>query len=443
MGIVAGALPYHSPVHSGELIHDRYRLEETLGSGGMAEVWRAVDERLERSVAIKFPAANLVDDPEFMVRFFSEAQAVARLSHPNVVHVLDFGEHDGQSYLVMEYAPGGSLKELIEEGPVDAARACELIREAALAAGAAHSEGIVHRDIKPGNILVDEQGHVKLADFGIASTAVAERLTATGAAIGSPHYVSPEQTRGDTATPRSDVYALGVVLYEMLTGVRPIDADSIAAIAIAHVEKQPHPPTAHVPELDPEISALVMRCLRKEPGERFPDGNELAAALEEFARVPAAAVAAALAAATYDTADDTTSDPEDEPRGRPGWLTAAAGAATLLVVAGIAFALTRPTEDAGARPPASAPTERESDKPPKRKPSPSVTTSTTTDVVVPSPAASRTPPDENDQEGSEQDENDEDEDDDGRPRKTRRPPRPRPSKPAQSPPATPAASPSG
>ncbi|HEY7874830.1 MAG TPA: serine/threonine-protein kinase [Actinomycetota bacterium] len=430
-------------MRSGDLIHDRYRLEDTLGSGGMAEVWRATDERLKRSVAIKFPASNLADDPEFMVRFFSEAQAVARLSHTNVVKVLDFGEHDDRSFLVMEHVAGGSLKDLIDE-PMDAPRACELIRQAALAAGAAHDEGIVHRDIKPGNILVDEQGHVKLADFGIAATSVAERLTATGAAIGSPHYVSPEQASGGTATPQSDVYALGVVLYELLTGIRPIDADNIAAIAIAHVERIPVPPGNHVEGIDPSIEAVVMRCLEKDPLARYANGNELAAAIAEVAPAPAAAspaVATLAAATTVAAANEVV---EASPPSRPRWMLAAAAIVVVLIAAGIAFTLSRPTEKAEAGPPAPSVTERESKKPKKRSPSPTVTVSADVDSEDSTGAPVSTPtPDEADQEPA--DDDDEEEDDETRPRRTRHPPpRPRPSRPPRTspPPPTPASSPS-
>ena len=336
-------------MQSGDLIHERYRLDGQLGSGGMAEVWRASDERLQRFVAIKFPAPNLADDPEFLVRFFSEAQAVARLSHPNVVEVLDFGEFEGRSYLVMEHVPGGSLEDV--DRPMDAARARELIREAALGAGAAHAEGIVHRDIKPANILIDEQGSAKLADFGIAATAVSEKLTATGAAIGSPHYISPEQASGGTATSRSDVYALGVVLYELLTGVRPIDADNLAAIAIAQVEREPARPSEHV-AIDPELEAVVMRCLAKDPDARYEDGAALATALD----VPrTAAIAAAaeppLTEATISSieADEgETIDLGPARSSRLRWVLAGAAIVILLTVLGIALFATSSPEKARA-----------------------------------------------------------------------------------------------
>jgi eukaryotic-like serine/threonine-protein kinase len=244
----------------------------------MAEVWSALDQRLGRRVAVKFLAPELSDQPEPLVRFFSEAQAAARISHPNVVSVLDFGQHDNRPYLVMEYMDGGSLRDRVGE-PFLVERAFEIVEDCARAAGAAHSLGLVHRDIKPGNILMDREGRAKLADFGIASSQVAEQLTATGVAVGSPHYLSPEQAAGHRCTPRSDVYALGVVLYELLTGRVPFDAHTATAIAIAHVERAPRPPSAHVPELDEDVDSIVLRCLDKDPARRFDDGRTLAAAL--------------------------------------------------------------------------------------------------------------------------------------------------------------------
>jgi serine/threonine-protein kinase len=246
----------------------------------MAEVWCARDERLQRPVAIKFLGAQFHDDPEFLVRFFSEAQSVAQMSHPNVVCVLDFGDFEDRPYLVMEYVGGGSLADLTGE-PMLPERALEVVAEAARGAGAAHALGLVHRDIKPANILLTEHGSAKLADFGIASSQHSEKLTATGQAIGSPHYISPEQASGLGCGPRSDVYALGVVLYELLTGRPPFDADNVTAIAIAHVDKAPTPPGDLVADLDPYVEDLVLRCLDKDPAARFADGSALAVALEE------------------------------------------------------------------------------------------------------------------------------------------------------------------
>jgi serine/threonine-protein kinase len=269
-----------------DLIQDRYRLQHPIGKGGMAEVWRARDERLQRPVAVKFLAAQFHDDPEFLVRFLSEAQSVARLHHSNVVDVLDFGDFEDRPYLVMEYVAGGSLAGVAGE-PMLPERAMEIVAEAARGAGAAHAMGLVHRDIKPGNILLTDDGRAKLADFGIASSENSEKMTATGQAIGSPHYISPEQASGVGCAPPSDVYSLGVVLYELLTGRPPFDADNVTAIAIAHVDRAPIPPGELVADLDPALEELVLRCLAKDPAARFDDGSALAAALDNPREAPA------------------------------------------------------------------------------------------------------------------------------------------------------------
>ena len=319
----------------GDPIQDRYVLEESLGRGGMAEVWRAHDQRLDRSVAIKFLAPQLTADPEFLVRFFSEAQSVARISHGNVVSVLDFGEADGSPYLVMEHVPGGALADLTGE-PLQAERAAEIVRDAALGAGAAHELGIIHRDIKPGNILLCEDGRATVADFGIAMSAYSEKLTATGQVIGSPHYISPEQAAGKGSRSESDVYALGVVLYELLTGRPPFDADNATAIAIAHVDEKPEAPSARGAEVDEALDALVLRCLAKDPAARYPNGTALAAALERA--VPAiAGIAPVVADEPVTTVvDDTAPRPAVEAGADRG----EGGRRGVLVAAGlIVFAL--------------------------------------------------------------------------------------------------------
>lgn len=244
----------------------------------MAEVWRAVDQRLQRPVAIKFLTNRYAEDPEFLVRFFSEAQAVATISHGHVVRVLDFGSADGGPFLVMELVEGGSLCGRIGR-PLAVEEAFGLVAQAAEGAGAAHAAGIVHRDLKPGNILMTRTGTVKLADFGIATLGSNDHLTATGTALGSPHYISPEGAAGAGASPASDVYSLGIVLYELLTGHRPFEADSPTALAIAHVDAEPDPPSSYRPELPSWVDALVLKCLSKNPEDRFADGTELAAAL--------------------------------------------------------------------------------------------------------------------------------------------------------------------
>ncbi|MQA98839.1 MAG: protein kinase [Actinobacteria bacterium] len=360
----------------GDVIQERYELEETLGDGGMAAVWRARDRRLGRDVAVKVLDDRLAHDPEYMVRFFSEAQSVARISHPHVVGILDFGQHDEHPYLVMECVEGGSAADLIGE-PILPERAIEIVQEAASAAGAAHAHGIVHRDIKPGNILLTRDGRVRLADFGIATSRGAEPMTATGQAIGSPHYISPEQVSGSSASPASDVYSLGVVLYELLTGRKPFDGTSITQIAISHVESQPEAPSAYVSDLDPGLERLVMRCLSKDPQDRFADGQEVADALAAFAE------------------GTTYRDEEDVGGGmavwrRPGAIGAAAAALAVLVAAGVlAFGgLERTTPPAQGETTTGTEDQRRKAKP---KPAPSAAVDTSdTESPSPSPSPSAT-----------------------------------------------------
>lgn len=262
----------------GDVVHSRYVLEERLGKGGMGQVWRALDQRLQRTVAIKIMAPQFTEQPEFLVRFLREAQSIARISHPNVVSVLDFGEEGDSPLLVMEYVPGKSLGEMTGE-PMEPHRAVAVVAQAADAAGAAHAQGIVHRDIKPSNIVLSEDGRAKLVDFGIASLKDVDRITQTGTTIGSPHYISPEQASGEKATPASDVYSLGVVLFELLTGEKPFDAESVAGVAMAHIEQEPRPPSELVPGLDPKLDQIVLKAMSKQPSQRYADGRELAEAL--------------------------------------------------------------------------------------------------------------------------------------------------------------------
>jgi len=306
----------------GDLIAERYELDHGLGRGGMAEVWCARDVRLDRSVAVKFLGTEFTDDPEFLVRFFGEAQSVASLNHPNVVEVLDFGQFEERPYLVMEYVSGGSLADLVGT-PLLPERVLEFIEQAARGAGAAHEKGVVHRDLKPANILLDDEGNPKLADFGIAASRGGERMTQTGQAIGSPHYISPEQVSGQTATPASDVYSLGIVLYQLLTGVRPYEHDNVTAVAISHVDAEPEPPSAYADDLDPALDALVLRCLSKNPEERYADGNELADA---------------IASESYLYENSHLLDVDDEEPRRGIGRKIAVGVAALLVIAGVAVA---------------------------------------------------------------------------------------------------------
>ncbi|MFN2587804.1 MAG: protein kinase [Actinomycetota bacterium] len=336
-------------------VQGRYTLIEPLGRGGMAEVWLARDERLERDVAIKFLAANLTGDAEFLVRFFSEAQGVARMSHPNVVSVLDFGDFQGRPYLVMECVPGGALSALTGE-PMLPERAAEIVADAARGAGAAHRAGFVHRDVKPGNILLDDTGRAKLADFGIASSSRAEKLTATGAAIGSPHYISPEQASGRPVTAASDVYSLGAVLYELLTGRPPFEGDNVTAIAIAHVEETPVPPSARVDGIPPHLDAIALACLAKDPADRPSDGAALADALEVGAEEATAWVPAGLSA-------DDGEQPDEVRASRV--IPALLALSLVLALAGTIYVAGRPKDAAEAgtdRPHTSAPSPTRRDR---------------------------------------------------------------------------------
>ncbi|HYI44321.1 MAG TPA: serine/threonine-protein kinase [Actinomycetota bacterium] len=404
-------------MQEGDLVQERYRLDSPLGRGGMAAVWRAMDERLERPVAIKFLAPQFKEDPEFLVRFFAEAQSVAKISHPNVVAVLDFGEFEDNPYLVMEYASGGSMKELVGD-PLELELAGRAVRDAALGAGAAHALGITHRDIKPGNILITDDGMAKLADFGIALTAVSEKLTATGQVIGSPHYIAPEQAAGRGARAESDVYALGVVMYELLTGKPPFDADNATAIAIAHVDQEPEPPSSHVESIPPEVDALVLRCLGKKPAARFRNGNELAAALEEVfpslepgvmggavASVPVAGTEAATVAGT--TVDDEITSEREVVVATPGprrqrSVLVVGGLIALAVLAGAAvWASAQEDDEPTVKPPVAEETDNEGtddEELTKRRRTPSPTESDQEGNVpvgtTPTPAPARDDPPE-------------------------------------------------
>jgi tetratricopeptide (TPR) repeat protein len=261
----------------------RYRRPERIARGGMGEVFRAEDAVLERTVAIKVLAANLAGDEAVRARFTREGLAAARLSNaPSTVTIYDVGEHEGRPYIVMEYLPGGSLAALIErEGPQPLGRALAWLHQAAAALDAAHASGIVHRDVKPANLLLDEEGRVHVADFGVASAAGMTSLTEAGTVVGTAGYLSPEQARGERATPASDRYALGVVAFELLTGARPFERESPTAEALAHVSA-PIPPASEVnPELPPEVDDVLARALAKEPQYRFAAATDLVHALRE------------------------------------------------------------------------------------------------------------------------------------------------------------------
>jgi serine/threonine protein kinase len=244
-----------------------------IASGGMGDVWEAHDEVLERVVAVKVLRPSTSEEEVFADRFRSEALYTANLSHPNIATVFDYGEDHALAYLVMELVPGEPLSSLVRrEGALDPARVRSIAGQAALALGAAHEAGVVHRDVKPANILVTPDDTVKLTDFGIARAVDGTGQTLTGEVLGTPHYLSPEQALGDPATGASDLYGLGVVAHEMLTGRRPFDRNTPVATALAQVNDPPPPLPTHVPT---ELRVLVEQCLSKRPEDRPRSAREL------------------------------------------------------------------------------------------------------------------------------------------------------------------------
>jgi eukaryotic-like serine/threonine-protein kinase len=263
------------------VVDGRYRLLERLGSGGMAEVYCAQDLQLGRRVALKLLYRRFAEDSSFVERFRREASAAAGLQHPNVVSVYDRGEWDGTSYIAMELVDGRTLRELVQEdGPVDPVRAIDFTIGVLRAARFAHRRGIIHRDIKPHNILVDREERAKVTDFGIARAGASD-MTETGSIMGTAQYLSPEQAQGEAVTPQSDLYAVGVLLYELLTGRVPFDGDSAVSIALKQVSEPPVPPSSIDPSIPPELDAIVLRAMEKDPARRFPDADTFIAALDE------------------------------------------------------------------------------------------------------------------------------------------------------------------
>ncbi len=273
----------------GTSLNDRFRLEEKIGSGGMSTVYRAFDPTLERWVAIKVMHRDITDDPDQLERFRREARAVARLSHPHVVTVIDFGEDDGTPYIVLEYVEGETLKERIKRmGRLPVAEAVAYAIEIGRALSAAHAERLVHRDVKPQNVLIDSEGRGKVTDFGIARSLEADGLTATGRVLGTTDYVSPEQALGHEVNEQSDVYSLGVVLYEALTGEVPFKAESQVGVAMQHV-KEPLPDVQRRrPEVSAALAAVIEHATAKETANRYATVEDMVHELEEVLAIEVA-----------------------------------------------------------------------------------------------------------------------------------------------------------
>lgn len=257
-------------------IAGRYVLRGLLGKGGMADVELAYDEVLDRQVAIKLLHDQFIRDENFVERFRREAQSAAALNHPNVVAVYDTGTDNGRPYIVMEYVAGRTLREILKTDAINPTRAAEIAAEAAGALGFAHERGIVHRDIKPGNIMIADDGRVKVCDFGIARAANAENVTQTAAVFGTAAYVAPEQAQGQKVDGRTDLYALGCVLFEMLTGRQPYIGDSPVALAYKHVSEAPPMPRSLNPEIPEGLEHVVLKAMEKDPDERYANGKDFA-----------------------------------------------------------------------------------------------------------------------------------------------------------------------
>jgi eukaryotic-like serine/threonine-protein kinase len=345
------------------LVDERYKILTRIGSGGMAEVFCAFDESLGRKVALKLLHRRFAEDREFVERFRREASSAAGLQHPNVVGIYDRGRWDGTYYIAMEYLPGRTLKDLVvHEAPLDPVRSIDLTLQILKAARFAHRRGIVHRDLKPHNVIVDDEDRAKVADFGIARAGASD-MTETGSIMGTAQYLSPEQAQGFAVNGQSDLYSIGVILYELLTGHVPFEAESTVTIALKHVSEAPAPPTTFVPGIPPELEAIVLWALEKDPANRPADADAFIHALEQVrwqltgaespgqrtAQFAAAGAGAGYAAGRWATgAFDVPGPPdepaEEEPRRRPPWWVWALVVLALVGAGAAAWALTRPGE---------------------------------------------------------------------------------------------------
>src|SRR6476659_7134872 len=282
----------------GQVLGGRYRLIELLGSGGMATIYRATDTGLGRDVALKLLRPEYLRDPDFSARFRQEAQSAASLSHPNIVTVYDYGEDPSGPYIVMELIDGEDLTDILRRsGPLPPRQAARIAAGVARALAAAHGRGLVHRDVKPGNVLIGRDGQVKVVDFGIARAIAEAQVTLPGTTLGSVHYFSPEQARGEPATAASDIYSLGIVLFEMLTGSRPWEGDSAASVALARLSGPIPDPMTVRPSVPPDLAAITRRALALDPRDRWASASVLADALEATLAPGGSAAAAGAAAA--------------------------------------------------------------------------------------------------------------------------------------------------
>ncbi|WP_129672075.1 Stk1 family PASTA domain-containing Ser/Thr kinase [Candidatus Chloroploca sp. Khr17] len=269
-----------------QVLDGRYELEQKIGEGGMARIYLGLDRRLNRRVAIKIPHRHFLSEKDFLERFRHEAQAAAMLAHPNIVDIYDVGQDGDVHYIVMEYVDGTDLKTLIlREGPLPVARAIDLATQIARGLQAAHRAGMIHRDIKPQNVIVTHDGQAHVTDFGVAKSHLSTALTETGISFGTVDYLSPEQAQGRPATAQSDIYALGIVLYEMVTARLPFTGDNAVAVAMKHVSEAPVPPRRLNPAIPPGLEALILRALAKDPAQRPRDAQEFINLLSNYSQL--------------------------------------------------------------------------------------------------------------------------------------------------------------
>ena len=328
------------------MVDSRYRILNRIGSGGMADVYRAQDTHLGREVAIKMLHRRFSADEDFVERFRREASSAASLQHPNVVNVFDRGEHDGTYYIAMEHLSGSTLKQLIDaEAPLDQERAIDLGIQVLKAAGFAHRRSVIHRDLKPHNVIVGGDGTAKVTDFGIARAGASE-MTETGSIMGTAQYLSPEQAQGHSVSPASDIYSIGVLLYEALAGQVPFHGESAVSIALKHLNEPPPPLSRRRPDIHPDLERVVVRALAKDPAQRYTSAEEMIAALEAArAAIRSAAngerttVFAPVAPPPVHRIEEETElppplEPDDRRRPRWPWI-----ALLVLALAGIGLAL--------------------------------------------------------------------------------------------------------
>jgi serine/threonine-protein kinase len=276
---------FHNSLETGAQL-DHYRIDEPVARSGMASIYRATDLRDNRIVALKIPHPDLESDPILFDRFQREAAIGEKLDHPQIMRVFG-GEERSRIYMVMEWCPGRLLRQILDEGPIDRERALHIACEVLDALDYIHAQGVVHRDLKPENIMVDEQDNIKLIDFGIAGDSAARRLTYANitAALGTPNYISPEQVKGKRGDGRSDIYAMGIILYEMLSGKMPFDGPSPLAVMNDRLLNHPTPPTVADPTITPQLQEVLYRALERDPKNRYPRAREFKSDLEHLDQV--------------------------------------------------------------------------------------------------------------------------------------------------------------